>query len=124
MPNGLLFSTPPSEPMCARVLAGFLRSHFHDNFCSVLDEYVRTEVSFANLGVRDEASALVEQGYSHTGRLESTVAEVLQTALDPRHKSGERRVHTSVRPGHVCRTHAPLGWDGRGTPRPHPRTHK
>ena len=48
--------------MCARVLAGFLRSHFHDNFCTVLDEYVRAEVSFANLGVHKEAQALVEQG--------------------------------------------------------------
>ena len=55
-------SDPPSQPMCARVLAGFLRSHFHDNLCGVLDEYVRAQVSFANLGVREEARALVEQG--------------------------------------------------------------
>ena len=55
-------SDPPSQPMCARVLAGFLCSHFHDNLCTVLDEYVRAEVSFANLGVRQEARALVEQG--------------------------------------------------------------
>ena len=55
-------SNPPSQPMCARVLAGFLRSHFHDNLCTVLDEYVRAEVSFANPGVREEARALVEQG--------------------------------------------------------------
>ena len=55
-------SDPPSQPMCARVLASFLRSHFHDNLCTVLDEYVRAEVSFANLGVREEARALVEQG--------------------------------------------------------------
>ena len=53
-------SDPPSQPMCARVLAGFLRSHFHDNLCTLLDEYVRAEVSFANLGVREEARALVE----------------------------------------------------------------
>ena len=33
-------SDPPSQPMCARVLAGFLHSHFHDNLCTVLDEYV------------------------------------------------------------------------------------
>ena len=26
-------SAPPSQPMCARVLAIFLRSHFHDNLC-------------------------------------------------------------------------------------------
>ena len=55
-------SDPPSQPMCSRVLAGFLRSHFHDNLCAVLDEYVRVEVSFANLGVCKEARALVEQG--------------------------------------------------------------
>ena len=48
--------------MCARLLAGFLHSHFHDNLCAVLDEYVRAELSFANLGVREEARALVEQG--------------------------------------------------------------
>ena len=39
-----------------------LCSHFHDNSCSVLDEYFRAEVSFANLGVWREARALVEQG--------------------------------------------------------------
>ena len=55
-------SDPPSQPMCARVLAGFLRSHFHDNLSTVVDEYVRAEVSFANLGVREEARALLEQG--------------------------------------------------------------
>ena len=44
-------SDPPSEPMCARVLAGFLHSHFHDNLCIVLDEYIRAEFSFANLFV-------------------------------------------------------------------------
>ena len=55
-------SDPPAPPMCARVLAGFLRSDFHDNLCTVLDEYVWAEVSFANLGVREEAQALVEQG--------------------------------------------------------------
>ena len=55
-------SDPPSQPMCARVLAGFLGSHFHDHRCTVLDEYVRAEVSFANLRVREEARALVEQG--------------------------------------------------------------
>ena len=70
--------------MCARVLAGFLRSHFHDNLCTVLDEYVRAEVSFANLGVREEARALVEQG-GHTRWFESAVAEVLPTAMDPLH---------------------------------------
>ena len=53
---------PPSQPMCARVLASFLRSHFHDNLCIVLDEYVRAEVSFANLGVCEEPRVLVEQG--------------------------------------------------------------
>ena len=52
------------------------------------------------------------------------MAEVLPTALDPLHKLGERRVHTSVRPEHVGRTHAPRGWDGGGTSRPHPRTHR
>ena len=55
-------SDPLSQPMCARVLAGFLHSHFHANLCPVLDEYVRAKVSFANLGVREEARALVEQG--------------------------------------------------------------
>ena len=59
-------SNPPSQNMCARVLGGFLHSHFHDNLCTVLDEYVRVEVSFANLGVRKEARALVEQGGSIT----------------------------------------------------------
>ena len=59
-------SDPPSQPMCARALAGFLRSHFHDNLCTVLDEYVWTEVSFANLGVHEEARALVEQAGSVT----------------------------------------------------------
>ena len=52
---------PPSQLMCARALAGFLRSHFRDNLCTVVDEYVRAEVSFANVGVREEAQALVEQ---------------------------------------------------------------
>ena len=55
-------SDPPSQPMCARVLAGFLRSHFHDNLCTVLDEFVRAEFSFADMGIREEARARVEQG--------------------------------------------------------------
>ena len=53
---------PPSQPMRARVQACFLRSHFYHNLCTVLDEYVRAEVSFANLEVREEARVLVEQG--------------------------------------------------------------
>ena len=53
-------SDPLSQPMCARVLAGFLRSHFHDNLCTVLDEYVRAEVSFADPGVGEEARTQVE----------------------------------------------------------------
>ena len=57
-------SDPPSQPMCVRVLTGFLRSHFHDTLCTLVDEYVRAEVSFANLGVREEARALVQQGGS------------------------------------------------------------
>ena len=48
-------SDPPAEPMCATILAGFLHSHFHDNLCTVLDEYVRVEVSFANRRVPEEA---------------------------------------------------------------------
>ena len=59
-------SDPPSQPMCARVLAGFLRSHVRDNLCTVLDEYVRAKVSFANLGVREKAHALGKQGGSVT----------------------------------------------------------
>ena len=55
-------SDQPSQPMCARVLGGFPRSHFHDNLCTVLDEYVQAEVSFANVGVPEEARAFVEQG--------------------------------------------------------------
>ena len=48
-------SDPPPQPKCARVLAGFLSSHFHDNLCTVLDEDVRADVSFANLVVHEEA---------------------------------------------------------------------
>ena len=59
-------SDPWSQPMCAQVLAGFLRSHFQDNLCTVLDKYVRVEVSFAHLKVREEARALVEHGGSIT----------------------------------------------------------
>ena len=111
--------------MCARVLTGFLRSDLHDNLCTVLDEYVRAEVSFANLGIREEATSVSgARGYTHTGRLESTVAEVLQTAVDPVDTLGDKRVHKSVRAGHVCRAHAPRGWDSGGTSRPNPRTHK
>ena len=47
-----LVSDPPAQPMCARVLAVFLCSHFQDNLCTMLDEYVRVEGSFASLGVR------------------------------------------------------------------------
>ena len=39
-----------------------MHSHFHDNMCTVLDEYVRVEVSFANRGVREKARPLVELG--------------------------------------------------------------
>ena len=74
-------SDPPAQPMCAKVLAGFLRSHFHDNLCTVLDEYVRAEVSFANLGVREEPQALVEQGGS-IARSGWRVVEVVQITLD------------------------------------------
>ena len=52
---------PPSQLMCAGVLAGFLRFQFHDYLANVLDKYVRAVVSFANLGVREEARALMEQ---------------------------------------------------------------
>ena len=53
------------------------------------------------------------------------MAEVLPIALDPLHKSGERRVHTPVCPKHVCRAHAPQGWDSDGTPPPpRPRAHR
>ena len=55
-------SDPPAQPMCASVLAGFLRPHFHDNLHTMLDEYVRAEVCFANLGVHEEAQTLIEQG--------------------------------------------------------------
>ena len=48
-------SDPPAQPTCTMVLAGGLLSHFHDNLCTVLDEYVQAGVSFTNLGVCEEA---------------------------------------------------------------------
>ena len=45
-------------PMCT----GVLGSHFHSKLCTSLDEHVRADMSFANLGVGKEAKALVEQG--------------------------------------------------------------
>ena len=57
---------PLAQPTSAKVLAGFLRSHFHDNLCTVLDEYVGAEVSFPDLGVGEEARAQLEQGGSIT----------------------------------------------------------
>ena len=43
-----------------------MHSHFHDDLCTVVDEAVRAELSLANLGVREEAGSLVEQGGSIT----------------------------------------------------------
>ena len=64
--QGTLASHPPAQPICAKVLAGFVRSDLQDNLCTVLEACVRAQVSFGNLGFRDEARALVEQGGSFT----------------------------------------------------------
>ena len=106
MSNGLLVSDPPSQPK----LGGFRRSHFHDNLCTLLDEYVRAEVSFANLGVREEARALVEQGGTVTRggwRVQWQNSYRLPLGFC-----------TSVRPGHVRRARASWKWGGGGTSRP------
>ena len=50
----ILRLNPPAQPMCARVLAGFLCTHFYDNLCTVLEEYMWVEISFTNLGVCEE----------------------------------------------------------------------
>ena len=80
-------SNPPSQPMCARVLAGFLQSHFHDNLCTVLVEYGRAKFSLPNLGVgpRGGPGAGETRGFGHTRWLNGAVAKVLPTALDPLH---------------------------------------
>ena len=106
-------SDPPSQPMCARVFASFLRSHFHDNLCTVLDEYVRAEVSFAKLGFCEEATVLVEQGAlshkavgecngrSHTGSLGSPTlvgGKVDRPTERPLARLRSRSVGIAVRP--------------------------
>ena len=113
-------SDPPSQPMCVRLLAGFLHSHCNDDLCTVLEEYVQAEVSFANLGVRKEARALVEQGGRlMRGGLKSLVAKVLQTALYP-FQRGEGRFNASLCPGRVRRARASWKWGGGGACRPRP----
>ena len=59
-----LVSDPLSQPMSARLLAGFLHSHFQDNLCTVSHDYEYAELSFANLGVREQVRVLVERGCS------------------------------------------------------------
>ena len=117
-------SDPPSQPMCARVLAGFLRSHFHVSLCTVPDEPVRVEVSFATLGVREEARGLVEHGGTFTrGGSRVAVAKVLQTTLDTLHQR-EGRFRTSVHTDRVCRARVPWKRGGGGASRPRPSAHK
>ena len=55
-------SDPVAPPMCARVLAAFLRCHFHDNLCMVLAEYVSAQASFADVGVLKEVRTILEPG--------------------------------------------------------------
>ena len=63
------------------------------------------------------------RGFSHTRWLEGALAEVLPTALDPLHGSGERRVNSLGYLGRVCRTHAQR--DGIvAVPPPPPRAHR
>ena len=84
-------SDPLAQPMSARLLAGFLRAHFHDNLSSVLDDYVRVDVSFANRGVQEEARAVVEQGGSITrSGWRVQWHPILPSALDAVHWYGKR----------------------------------
>ena len=52
------------------------------------------------------------------------MAQVLKTALDPLHKSGEGWVCTSVHRGRMCRAHAPQKWGVGGISRPRPWARK
>ena len=52
---------PLGKTICAKVLTSFVRSHFHGKLCKTLDNDVQADRLFANLVVREEAKAPVEQ---------------------------------------------------------------